>query len=326
MHNIVVKLKLETARFRASVEIGVNGDTEAHSCGGRRCRPDAHHARSVDLISALRSRYFSQARIRLRAGAEEAIRPVHFRFLDADDRRRDAIFLIGKVYEQCPAAANGSATGSGIGKRGRQARAGTIGEAGVHGLLPKPFAINRLLQKVKECVPEIETIGLSSRTAQFSGVRLLQRAAFCLEPVTVMIAFNRKPGAAFRDEIGARSDLFVRRPHRNELAGCCFPGAAFFVLGFFAAGFRRDAFFARRTGTVRASQFQHLWIFSARFSAKLKSEFPATENFSQAVSRLVLKNRARSSSFRKCDTLFFAGYSRRSAVMVAATILQRHSL
>jgi DNA-binding response OmpR family regulator len=32
-------------------------------------------------------------------------------------------------------------------------------EAGVHGLLAKPFAINHLLHKVKECVPTIESIG-----------------------------------------------------------------------------------------------------------------------------------------------------------------------
>ncbi|MCA1659072.1 MAG: response regulator, partial [Verrucomicrobiaceae bacterium] len=31
-------------------------------------------------------------------------------------------------------------------------------EPGVHGLLTKPFAINRLLHKVKECVPDIASI------------------------------------------------------------------------------------------------------------------------------------------------------------------------
>ena len=31
-------------------------------------------------------------------------------------------------------------------------------EAGVHGLIAKPFAINYLLHKVKECIPTIESI------------------------------------------------------------------------------------------------------------------------------------------------------------------------
>ena len=31
-------------------------------------------------------------------------------------------------------------------------------EPGVHGLMTKPFAINRLLQKVKECVPDIASL------------------------------------------------------------------------------------------------------------------------------------------------------------------------
>ena len=68
-------------------------------------------------------------------------------------------FLIGKVY-------NNSVpprivpplllvTGKGDEKRAQE----LLQEAGVRGLVPKPFAINRLLEKVKECVPEIETIG-----------------------------------------------------------------------------------------------------------------------------------------------------------------------
>jgi hypothetical protein len=32
-------------------------------------------------------------------------------------------------------------------------------EAGVRGLVPKPFAINRLIEKVKECLPGVETVG-----------------------------------------------------------------------------------------------------------------------------------------------------------------------
>ena len=31
-------------------------------------------------------------------------------------------------------------------------------EAGVRGLVPKPFAINRLIEKVKECLPGVETL------------------------------------------------------------------------------------------------------------------------------------------------------------------------
>ncbi len=66
--------------------------------------------------------------------------------------------LIGKVYSNAqpprtvPPVVLVSAKGDD--KRAQE----LLREAGVHGLLPKPFAINRLLQKVKECVPEIETI------------------------------------------------------------------------------------------------------------------------------------------------------------------------
>jgi DNA-binding response OmpR family regulator len=68
-------------------------------------------------------------------------------------------FLIGKVY-------NNSVpprivpplllvTGKGDEKRAQE----LLQEAGVRGLVPKPFAINRLLEKVKECLPDIETVG-----------------------------------------------------------------------------------------------------------------------------------------------------------------------
>ena len=68
-------------------------------------------------------------------------------------------FLIGKVY-------NNSVpprivpplllvTGKGDEKRAQE----LLQEAGVRGLVPKPFAINRLLEKVKECLPDIETTG-----------------------------------------------------------------------------------------------------------------------------------------------------------------------
>jgi DNA-binding response OmpR family regulator len=66
--------------------------------------------------------------------------------------------LIGKVY-------NHSApprvvpplllvTGRGEEKRAQE----LLQEAGVRGLVPKPFAINRLIEKVKESVPGIESV------------------------------------------------------------------------------------------------------------------------------------------------------------------------
>lgn len=68
-------------------------------------------------------------------------------------------FLIGKVY-------NNSVpprivpplllvTGKGDEKRAQE----LLQEAGVRGLVPKPFAINRLIEKVRECVPDIESTG-----------------------------------------------------------------------------------------------------------------------------------------------------------------------
>ena len=67
-------------------------------------------------------------------------------------------FLIRKVYDH-------SATprivpplilisGKGEEKRAQE----LLKEAGVHGLLAKPFAINNLLRKVKECIPTIESV------------------------------------------------------------------------------------------------------------------------------------------------------------------------
>ena len=46
-------------------------------------------------------------------------------------------------------------TGKGDEKRAQE----LLQEAGVRGLVPKPFAINRLIDRVKECVPDIETVG-----------------------------------------------------------------------------------------------------------------------------------------------------------------------
>jgi DNA-binding response OmpR family regulator len=66
--------------------------------------------------------------------------------------------LIGKVY-------NNSVpprivpplllvTGKGDEKRAQE----LLQEAGVRGLVPKPFSIDRLMEKVKECLPGVETI------------------------------------------------------------------------------------------------------------------------------------------------------------------------
>jgi len=66
-------------------------------------------------------------------------------------------FLIGKVYEtsQPPRELPPLLLISG---RGDEARAQELlKEAGVRGLISKPFAINRLIEKVKECVPDIRT-------------------------------------------------------------------------------------------------------------------------------------------------------------------------
>ena len=68
-------------------------------------------------------------------------------------------FLIGKVYENThpPRTVPPLLLLSG---RGDEARAQELlKEAGVHGLISKPFAINRLVEKVKECIPGIQSQG-----------------------------------------------------------------------------------------------------------------------------------------------------------------------
>ncbi len=65
-------------------------------------------------------------------------------------------FLIGKVYNhlQPPRTVPPLIL---VSAKGEDARAQELlKEAGVHGLIAKPFAINRLLEKVQECVPGIE--------------------------------------------------------------------------------------------------------------------------------------------------------------------------
>lgn len=68
-------------------------------------------------------------------------------------------FLIGKVYNHSvpprivpPLLL---VTGKGDEKRAQE----LLREAGVRGLVPKPFAIDRLIDKVKECLPGVETFG-----------------------------------------------------------------------------------------------------------------------------------------------------------------------
>jgi DNA-binding response OmpR family regulator len=66
--------------------------------------------------------------------------------------------LIGKVYNHSvpprivpPLLL---VTGKGDEKRAQE----LLREAGVRGLVPKPFAINRLIEKVKECLPGVESL------------------------------------------------------------------------------------------------------------------------------------------------------------------------
>ncbi|MEY2490194.1 MAG: hypothetical protein QOC70_2136, partial [Verrucomicrobiota bacterium] len=51
-------------------------------------------------------------------------------------------------------------TGRGDEKRAQE----LLKEAGVRGLVAKPFVINRLLEKVKECLPGIESVISSKAT------------------------------------------------------------------------------------------------------------------------------------------------------------------
>lgn len=67
-------------------------------------------------------------------------------------------FLIGKVYETTspPRAVPPLLLVSG---RGDEARAQELlREPGVRGLIPKPFTLNRLIERVKQCLPDVETL------------------------------------------------------------------------------------------------------------------------------------------------------------------------
>lgn len=67
-------------------------------------------------------------------------------------------FLLGRVYSNAvpPRVVPPLllVTGKGEEKRARD----LLREAGVRGLVAKPFAINRLIEKVKECLPGIESV------------------------------------------------------------------------------------------------------------------------------------------------------------------------
>lgn len=68
-------------------------------------------------------------------------------------------FLIGKVYNNSVPARIVPPLLL-VTARGDEQRAQELlREAGVRGLVPKPFAINRLIEKVRECLPGVETIG-----------------------------------------------------------------------------------------------------------------------------------------------------------------------
>ena len=67
-------------------------------------------------------------------------------------------FLLGTVYNHSEPARVVPplllVTGKGDERRAQE----LLKEAGVHGLVAKPFAINRLIEKVKDCLPEVESL------------------------------------------------------------------------------------------------------------------------------------------------------------------------
>ena len=68
-------------------------------------------------------------------------------------------FLIGKVYDHAtpPRIVPPLLLISGQAEEERAQE--LLKEPGVRGLIPKPFSMNRLMEKVKQCVPGIQTIG-----------------------------------------------------------------------------------------------------------------------------------------------------------------------
>src|ERR1700680_4248279 len=66
-------------------------------------------------------------------------------------------FLIGKVYNNTHPPQIVPPLLLVSGKADEQRAQELLKEPGVAGLIAKPFAMNRLLEKIKECVPEIQT-------------------------------------------------------------------------------------------------------------------------------------------------------------------------
>ena len=67
-------------------------------------------------------------------------------------------FLIGKVYNNMEPPRIVPPLLLVSGKADEERAQALLKEPGVAGLIAKPFAMNRLLEKVKKCVPEIESI------------------------------------------------------------------------------------------------------------------------------------------------------------------------
>jgi two-component system, OmpR family, response regulator CpxR len=67
-------------------------------------------------------------------------------------------FLIGKVYNNSTPPRIVPPLILVSGKGDEERAQDLLKEAGVRGLISKPFAINRLIEKVKECIPGIESV------------------------------------------------------------------------------------------------------------------------------------------------------------------------
>jgi response regulator RpfG family c-di-GMP phosphodiesterase len=67
-------------------------------------------------------------------------------------------FLIGKVYNNVEPPRTVPPLLLVSGKAEEERAQELLKEPGVHGLIAKPFAINRLLQRVRESVPGIEAV------------------------------------------------------------------------------------------------------------------------------------------------------------------------
>jgi DNA-binding response OmpR family regulator len=67
-------------------------------------------------------------------------------------------FLIGKVYNNVEPPRDVPPLLIISGKADEERAQELLKEPGVRGLIAKPFSINRLLQRVRDCVPEIESL------------------------------------------------------------------------------------------------------------------------------------------------------------------------